>query len=294
MNRKTLSSTLLLAGLAVLPLQADRFDDPVKKPTSVAQPPRIKSGVQIAELGRMRVFLTFNREAVMQEDQIHQILSDNDFRLFPARNYTELARFDPEIVEKEGEKRKADLVFYTKLGVEEKSSFGEFKIYEASVTSQLYNVLTGELLATHSTSEKGERSTDVGKAKKSAMTKAIDVAVNQTVRKSVEKMKRVIVHETQFAGITTSTQAAKILKAAGKLEGITYVREMWHDLSTGILGLELIGHPKTVNEWKAWVKNLDLTEKAPAKEAKKPTPPKEIKVIRNPKLRKKYPDWFKK
>ena len=308
--KSTIQAALGSAALALMcgPLQADRFDvDPDAKPKGeeaanpdaeakaaadkaaqeaalkAAAEARIKEGVQISELGMMRVFLVLNRDAARQEDQIHQLLSDYDFRLFPTRNYLELqARFDSTMAKEEGHKRQADLVYYTKVETKQKAAFGEFVSFEANVTAQLYNILTGELLATHSSRVAGARSTDEEKAKRSAIEKGVDQAVKKVVEKSLAKVQKVLVHEVQFTGIKDEREALKILKTAQKLEGVSYARQMWFDQNTGSLGLELIGSPRTEKSWKAWVESIAAGD----------VPVEDIKVVPNTKLREKYEDWF--
>ena len=101
--------------------------------------------------------------------------------------------------------------------------------------------------------------------------------------KTLEKEGRALIHEAQFTAIASETEAARILVAAQKLEGVSYARQMWFDVATGSLGIELIGSPKTVNDWKKWLENLNLKEEAQ----------EEVKVVPNKGLREKYPDWFK-
>lgn len=242
----------------------------------------IQSGVRLTELGRMRAFVILNPEAVGQEDEIHELLSDANFRLFPAKNFPTFDRLNPELLKEEGGKRKADLVYYVKLATEAQESLGDFKLYEGEATAQLYNVITGELIATSTETAKGERSTKDKKARESAATAATKAALESVMKKSLEKVERVIVHEAQFTAIENETEAAKILKAAEKLNGVQYARQMWFDPNTGSLGIELIGAPKTVNDWKAWLENLDLSEEMEEK----------VEVQANKKLREKYPDWF--
>ena len=242
----------------------------------------LKSGVRLTELGRMRAFMIVNEEAFEQEDAVHELLSDADFRLFPAKNLAAGERLNPELIKQEGGKRKADLAYFVKLTTEAQDSFGDFKLYEGEATAQLYNVVTGELLATSTENAKGERTTNDKKARKSAAGTATRMAVESVMRKSVEKVGRVIVHEAQFTAIESETEAAQILKAAESLDGVQYARQMWFDANTGSLGIELIGAPKTVNDWKAWLENLDLSAEVEEK----------VEVQANKKLREKYPDWF--
>ena len=281
-----------LAGLAfgmLIPFaHADNFDEGpgkqgVQVESNLAEKNRIKAGVRLTELGRMRVYLALNQEAVPYEDQIHELLSDADFRLFPAKNFATANRLDPASLAKEGGKRKADLVYYTKLTLTEESAFKDFKLYSATATSQLYNVVSGELVATATVTKNGERSTKEEKAKKTAGSAAIKSVVEEIMAKTLEKETRSIIHEAQFTSIANENEAARILAAAQKLEGVSYARQMWFDVATGSLGIELIGSPKTVNDWKKWLENLDLKEEAK----------KDVEVVPNMGMREKYPDWFK-
>lgn len=287
-NYKTiLPLVFLVCGLSVPLANADRFNEKgdAEAAATVGLPAknRIKSGVRLTELGRMRVYLALNKEAVAYEDQIHELLSDADFRLFPAKNFATVNRLNPDLLLKEGGSRKADLVFYTKLTLTEETAFKDFKLYSATATSQLYNVQSGELLATTTLTKKGERTTNETKAKSSAGALAIQAAVEGVMEKAVEKQARTIIHEAQFTSIANETEAARILAAAQKLDGVSYARQMWFDVSTGSLGIELIGSPKTVNDWKKWLENLELKEETS----------KEVEVVPNKGLREKYPDWFK-
>ena len=295
MNSKlTLPLALALAGLSLHQIQADSFDGDTGetqrpgKATSVAgqlspASKRIQSGIRLTELGRMRVYLGLNQEAVAYEDQIHELLSDADFRLFPAQNFATGDRLDPEKLVQDASKRKADLVYYIKLKLEEEPAFLDLKLSSATVTSQLYNVVSGELVATTTVTKKGERTSQDAKASETAGTVGIKAAVESIMAKTLEKEGRALIHEAQFTAIASETEAARILVAAQKLEGVSYARQMWFDVATGSLGIELIGSPKTVNDWKKWLENLNLKEEAQ----------EEVKVVPNKGLREKYPDWFK-
>lgn len=243
---------------------------------------RINEGAKVSELGLMRIYVVMDEGAAGQEDAIHQELSQADFRVFPAKNFAVATRLDPDSLYEEGGKRKADLVCLVKATTEEKAAMGDFKIYQSTVTSQLYSPVSGELLATDTATLKGPRKADAAEARKGAVQAGIKQAIAGMLQKAATRTQRLLVHEVQLAGVKTEAQLAVIRKRAEALDGATHVRLLSFDAKTGLAVLEITSAPKTAETWRAFVAGLPDMK----------TPPEKVKVSTNDLLRKKHADWF--
>jgi hypothetical protein len=271
---------------------AKPVDKPVAKPAEAAagavagvtatQVDRITEGVRISELGLMRIYVVMDEGAAGQEDAIHQDLSEAEFRVFPAKNFAVATRLDPDSLYEEGGKRKADLVCLVKAAVEEKAAMGEFKIFQGTVTSQLYSPVSGELLATHTATAKGPRLADTAEARKGAIRAALKQAIGGMLAKAAKRTQRLLVHEVQLTGITSETQLAGIQKKAAALDDATHARLLSYDAKTGHAVIEITAAPKTAESWRAFIEGLPTMK----------TPPEKIQVVPNDLLRKKHADWF--
>ena len=82
--------TGILGFFLALTALADKSGDagttvkPSKEDAGQAAQQRIKEGIQVSELGCMRVYLTYNQEASALKPRIEQAFSDVDFRIFPS------------------------------------------------------------------------------------------------------------------------------------------------------------------------------------------------------------------
>jgi hypothetical protein len=243
---------------------------------------RITEGAKVSELGLMRIYVVMDEGAAGQEDVIHQELSQADFRVFPAKNFAVATRLDPDSLYEEGGKRKADLVCLVKASTEEKAAMGDFKIYQSTVTSQLYSPVSGELLATQTSTAKGPRLADKEEARKGAVQAGIKQAVAAMLEKASKRTQRLLVHEVQLTGVKTEAQLAEIRKRAEALDGATHARLLSYDAKTGLAVLEITAAPKTAETWRAFVAGLPDMK----------TPPEKVSVNTNELLRKKHADWF--
>jgi hypothetical protein len=243
---------------------------------------RISEGAKVSELGLMRIYVVMDEGATGQEDVIHQELSQADFRVFPAKNFAVATRLDPDSLYEEGGKHKADLVCLVKAATEEKAAMGDFKIYQSTVTSQLYSPVSGELLATDTATLKGPRKADAEEARKGAVQAGIKQAIAGMLQKAATRTQRLLVHEVQLTGVKTETQLAEIRKRAEALDGATHVRLLSFEAKTGLAVLEITAAPKTAETWRAFVSGLPDMK----------TPPEKVNVTTNDLLRKKHADWF--
>jgi len=243
---------------------------------------RITEGAKVSELGLMRIYVVMDEGAAGQEDAIHQELSAADFRVFPAKNFAVATRLDPDSLYEEGGKRKADLVCLVKAAVEEKAAMGDFKIFQGTVTSQLYSPVSGELLATHTSTAKGPRLVDTEEARKGAVNAALKLAIGSMLEKASKRTQRLLVHEVQLTGVKSEAQLSEIRKRAEALDGATHARLLSYDANTGLAVLEITAAPKTAETWRAFVAGLPDMK----------TPPEKVSVNTNELLRKKHADWF--
>ena len=279
---------------------------------------RISEGIQISELGCMRVLLAFDETAATQESRVQQILSDYDYRLFPAGSYVTSKGYDVAGARKEMDRRQADLLCHVRAGLRPVAALGDFKKFEAEVTTQWFSVLSGELLVAQTSRAEGERARDETLARRSALEKAIDESVKQSVLKSLAKSHKMIVHEAQFTRVPDEVTLLGIMEYTQCLKGVYHVRKLWFDRAKQHAGIEIIGAPRTESFWAAYIDGMPGPDKKqsietvvspddkpkpkpadakpvtrPADTAKPKPAQVKAKVIPNTKLREKYPDWFK-
>lgn len=281
------------------PVWADKSEEaesavkPASEVPKKAQQQRIKEGVQVTELGCMRVYLTYDGEAAVLKPRIEQAFSDVDFRIFPADKIVPTKTdegLDMALVWKIDNLRQADLVFSATLKTTEKKALGNFRKFESVATVQLHNVKSQELLATHTSRKEGKRNVDASLARRSAREAAMDDAVQQIIQKSLAKAHKVLVHEIQITGIENERQLLGVEEYMGRLKGTYHVRRMWFDKKARHAGFEVIGAPQTETYWRAYLDQMPR----PGKPATGSTRKTKAKVVPNKKLREKYPDWFAK
>lgn len=264
-----------------------------EKPAATENRQRIKEGVQVTELGCMRVFITYDQEAAVLKPRIEQAFSDVDFRIFPANKIVAAkpdGGLDMALVWKIDNLRQADLVFSASLKTTEKKALGNFKLYESVATVQLHNINSQELLATHTSRKTGARNVDAQVAKRSAREAAMDDAVSKIIAKSLGKAHKVLVHEIQLTGIDNERQLLGVMEYMGRLTGTYHVRRMWFDPKARHAGIEVIGAPQTATFWRAYLDQMPR----PGKPATGSTRKTKVDVVPNKGLREKYPDWFAK
>lgn len=302
MKQKIITTGMLsgMLGVSLIsPVWADKSEDtgtevtPAKEDARKAEQQRIKEGVQISELGCMRIYLTYDEDASALKPRIEQAFSDVDFRIFPANKIIASKTdggLDVALLWKIDNLRKADLVFHATLKTPEGKALGNFKIFESVATVQLFNVKSKELLATHTSRKKGERNVDADKARRTANEAAMDDAVQNIIRKSLEKAHKVLVHEIQITGIENESQLLGVEEYMNKLKGAYHVRRMWFEPKDKHAGFELIGAPQTETYWRAYLDQMPRPGKPATGSTRKIAP----KVVPNKNLREKYPDWFAK
>lgn len=294
--------TLLLPALLLLPpalptAWADvppppsRFAkaSPEAKPEPRPQPDffkEVKQGVQITELGCMRVTFVFDGKSALLETRVTEAFSNADFRVFSTgRTVTE--RLQPKSLHQIGNDRYADLVVYTTVSATPKASLGNLALVEAEATVQVYNPMSEELLVSHTERKTGKRTADGNEAVRSAVEAATDAAVKEVILKTLEKAHKILVHEAQLKGVLDHQHLLDIMEYSAKLKGVYHVRQLTYDKTSGIAVIEIIGAPQTESFWRAYLNNLPKHEILVGGGK-----PPQIKL--NEKLRASKPDWFTK
>ncbi len=284
----------LLFSLLTLPslLLADASDtvrpvggqEPTLPKPSVTDPDKLKQLVQITELACMRTMLIFQKTALDVERTVTQKFSDADFRVFGPYETTGDLLPDATQCRKLGTERKSDLVVLTSVTSRELNKLGNFVIYEAEATVRVYSPVSAEIMSTHTSRVKGERHTQAVEAERSAREKAAAAAVDETIKKSLHKAQKILVHEALIGGVQDRAHLEEIL-ANLRGHGIFYnVREMDYDAQSKIASLELIGDPASEEQWR------EIVSKIPTRDVEKVV----FKVIhiKNEEHRRKYPAYF--
>lgn len=234
--------------------------------------------VQITEVGCMRTLLVLDTAALPFENRIAQHLSDVDYRLFPSAR-TAGSRFGIDEAKAFGRSENADLVLFATASAREKKKLDDFALYEGEATVQLWSAVSGELIATDSERVTGTRTSDIVEAQRGAIEKAVDVAANAAVQKSLAKAQKMLVHEAVIVGVYTDNALLAIMEYMGKMEGVYHVRRLSFDKEQHEALIEIIGSPRSETYWRAYLEKMPRTKIY-------------TNVTTNDSLRSKYPSWF--
>lgn len=248
----------------------------------------LKEGVQITEVGSMRALFVFAKGAEHLETRVTEAFSNVDFRVFPSPVVVE-GRIDPTMLQKIGNERYADMVVFTKLGVEKKPSLGSMHRFEVEAIVQICNPMSGELMVSTTvlSSEEAKKQkkilahADPITAERLATNIALDAAVKETITKALEKAHKLFVYEARLDLVLDHQHLLDILNYTAKLEGVYHVRQISYDKQSGVAVIEIIGAPQAETYWRAYLNNLPKHEIILQK-GYKPV----IKL--NPELRKKH------
>jgi|GEM_PF-1119396 len=291
---KTLSLITLALGFTAITACADKGDpgSPKVKPVPATRPiddtQAIKEGVQITEIGSMRALFVFAQGSEHVETRVTEAFSNVDFRVFPSPVIVK-GRIAPQELQKIGNERYADMVVFTKLTSEEKAQLGSLHRFEVEASVQVYNPMSGELMAsttvlsTDEAKKEGKLLThaDPKTAERMATNVALDAAMKETIVKSLEKAHKMFVYEAQLRGVVDHQHLLDIMNYTAKLQGVYHARQISYDKSSGVAVLEIIGAPQVEPYWRAYLDNLPKHEVILQK-GKKPV----IKL--NSELRKKH------
>jgi|GEM_PF-3675115 len=216
----------------------------------------LKEGVQITQLGCMRAVFAFEEGfAETVEDGVTQAFSDADFRVFPSGVVVE-QRIAPSALLKIGKDRHADLVVYVKGDQRLKNMLGRMSLYQTTLTIQIFNPMTEELLVSNSTTEEGDRLVDPLDAQRSSAEKALKSACSETMAKALEKAHKILIYEAQFKGVQSHEHLLQIMEYTAKLKGIYHVRQISYDKDTQKAVIEMMAAPSSEVFWRAYLESL--------------------------------------
>ena len=237
-----------------------------------------RTTIQITEVGCLRALLVLDRSALLAEPRVAQRLTEVDFRIFPSKKVAG-SRFSSADAKKFGEAEKADLVIYATAEAREKTALEDFCLFEGEATVQMYNALTGELIATHTARATGPRSTDATEAVRSAIEHAVDEAARSAVQQSLAQAHRMLAHEAVIVNVFSEGALLEIMEYMGKMDGVYHVRRLSYDRRAHEARLEIIGSPHNETFWRAYLEKM---------------PKAKVNFSLNPnfQLRQKYPNWF--
>ena len=266
---KTLSLITLTLGFTAITVFADKGDpaSPKVKPVPATRPiddtQAIKEGVQITEIGSMRALFVFAKGSEHVETRVTEAFSNVDFRVFPSPVIVK-GRIAPQELQKIGNERYADMVVFTKLTSEEKAQLGSLHRFEVEASVQVYNPMSGELMAsttvlsTDEAKKEGKLLThpDPKAAERMATNVALDAAMKETIVKSLEKAHKMFVYEAQLRGVVDHQHLLDI----AKLQGVYHARQISYDKTSGVAVLEIIGAPQVEPYWRAYLNNLPKHE----------------------------------
>lgn len=215
----------------------------------------LKQGVQITQMGNMRAAFAFDEGAVDLETRVTEAFSNADFRVFPKAELVK-GRIDPEQFHKIGNDRLSDLVVFTKLTLKDKPALGAMLLKEATVTIQVYNPMSKELLVSHTVTKAGQRHPDADSAATTSMEAAADAAVPEVIAKTLEKAHKILVHEAQLKGVKDHAHLLEIMEYTAHLDGVYHVRQVSYDKTSQLAIIEIIAAPKTEVFWRAYVEAM--------------------------------------
>lgn len=247
-----------------------------------------KEGVQITELGLMRATFVFEKgTAAGLETRVTEAFSNVDFRVFPSGVEID-GRIAPRELHKMGNDRYADLVVYVKASQRAKpQKLGRLKLYETTVTAQVYNPMSEELLVSTTAVEDGQPHVDEVIAKRTSSEAACDAAVKETITKALEKAHKVLVHEAQLKGVQDHPHLLEIMEYTARLKGVYHVRQCSYDKASKLAVIEIIGAPQTEVFWRAYMEKLPKREVLIKNDGS-------VQIFKSDALRKTHPDWFDK
>jgi hypothetical protein len=269
---KTLS-LITLFGLTAFTVFADKSELSAAKVKPVAATPAvdptqaIKEGVQITEVGSMRALFVFAKGSEHVETRVTEAFSNVDFRVFPSPVIVK-GRIAPQELQKIGNERYADMVVFTKLTSEEKAQLGSLHRFEVEACVQVYNPMSGELMAsttmlsTDEAKKEGKLLThaDPRTAERMATNVALDAAMKETIVKSLEKAHKLFVYEAQLRGVVDHQHLLDIMNYTAKLQGVYHARQISYDKPSGVAVIEIIGAPQVEPYWRAYLNNLPKHE----------------------------------
>jgi hypothetical protein len=257
---------------------------PFTTPPSV-DPANLREGVQITELGKMRLLLVLSPEAADVDKLVKQRFSDVHFRVFPSSVQLTEDELSPRELHEMGNDRFADFVVHVQTTSRLRNKLGNLALHEAETTVTAYSPLSEEILAIHTSRVDGERLADPIDAQRSAREKSADTAVGEAIAKMLEKAQKSIVLEAVFHDIKNHVHLLSVIKYVEELDGVYHVRQMKFDSESGDAIIEIIAAPRTENYWRAHLESWpDAEGKAGGK--------KPVKFNRNKQLREAYGDWF--
>jgi hypothetical protein len=247
-----------------------------------------QEGVQITELGLMRATFVFEKgTAAGMETRVTEAFSNVDFRVFPSGVEID-GRIAPKDLHRIGNDRYADLVVYVKGSQREKpQKLGRLKLYETTVTAQVYNPMSEELLVSTTAVEDGQPHVDEMIAKRTSTEKACDAAVRETITKSLEKAHKVLVHEAQLKGVQDHQHLLEIMEYTARLKGVYHVRQCTYEKTSRLAVIEIISAPQTEVFWRAYMEKLPKREVLIKNDGS-------VHISKSDALRKTHPDWFEK
>ncbi len=280
----------ILSGAPAARGQSPSTPSPARPGTPIYPDPKpdpegkLKIGVQITEAGCMRTLLLLDKASAPLEKLIAQRLTEVDFRVFPAAHLVE-AHLSSADMRKYGLEDKADLVLYATAKPRLKNTMGSFQLFEAEATVQIYSPVSGELMVSQTNRDAGTRNTDPVEAERSATEKALDLAVREAITRALERAQKLIVHTATITGVKDDDQLLTIMNYLQKLEGIYHVRQMSLDRAKRVAIIEIIGSPKSENDWRAFLERMPRATIIIEK----------VLLHRNPDVHqeKHYPAWFK-
>lgn len=219
----------------------------------------VQRGVQITEMGNLRVVLVFKKGAEELKDRVAEFFSDADFRVFPG---AVIAVEDPNPTDfgRIGSERYSDLVVVTKVTSREKSKLGPLSLFESEATIQIFSPVSGELLVSETVRSDGKRLADRVAAIRIACEAAVDAALKGVIPKALEKSHRIIIHEAQFKGVVDHQHLLEIMEYTARLEGVYHVRQITYDKDSRIAVVEILGEPQTESFWRAYLQNMPKKE----------------------------------
>ncbi len=267
----------LLPRLAVGALLVLATTSSVRAQTPAAQDNQ-QLRVQITEIGCLRTLLLLDENTLDLEDLISQQLTDKDFRVFPDAQ-SPAGKVTPEQMRAAGEKANADLIVYARTTDRLKNQSGDWLLYEAEATVQIYSRVSGELLVTKLVTADGKRTTDKVNAPRTARRAAITEATQQAIERSLAKAHKILVHEAVIVNVFSDSALLALMEYIGRMEGVYHVRRLDFDRKTNEAHIEIIGTPRSETFWRAYLEKMPKTKV-------------NVQVTANDTIHNKYPSWF--
>ncbi|MAS93479.1 MAG: hypothetical protein CMO55_09830 [Verrucomicrobiales bacterium] len=245
----------------------------------------LTEGVQITELGCMRMLLVLSPQAADVDKLMKQRFSDVHFRVFPSAIQLEEEELSPKRMHEMGNDRYADFVVHVQTDSRLKNKLGNSALFEAETTITAYSPLSEEILAIHTSRMNGDRMADQYEAERTAREESADAAVKEVIAKLLEKAHKHLVLEAEFHDVKDNQHLARIIEYAQELEGVYHVRQMKYDKNTKVAIIEIVAAPHTENFWRAHLEEWPEANKG--KKKKKP-----FRFKGNKQIREAYKDWF--